>query len=79
MVARPRPAVLGRAVHLAQAADADGLAQVDVACYGGGAGVEPVRRGGGLVRGWGKGMSGDGKEGRTSRLIGEGVLSRGTF
>lgn len=49
MVRRPRPAVLGRPVHFAQAADADGFAEVDVARDGGGAGVEPVlgRRGGG--------------------------------
>jgi len=49
MVRRPRPAVLGAAVHFAQTADADGFAEVDVAGYGGGARVEPG--GEGLV-GW---------------------------
>ena len=42
VVRGPRAAVLGRAVHLAQAADADRLAEVDVAGDGGGAHVEPV-------------------------------------
>lgn len=46
VVRGPRAAVLGRAVHLAEATDTDGLAEVDVAGDGGGADVEPecVRR-----------------------------------
>jgi hypothetical protein len=44
-------AVLGAAVDFAEAADADGFAQVDVARDGGGADVEPVRGlGGEFVR-----------------------------
>jgi len=43
MVAGPvAPAVL-TAMELSERADADGLAEVDVACNGGGADVEPVR------------------------------------
>lgn len=42
MVAGADAAVLGRAVDLAEAADTDGLAEVDVAGDGGGAHVEPV-------------------------------------
>ena len=38
----PRAPVLGRAVHLPEAADADRLAEVDVARDGRGAHVEPV-------------------------------------
>lgn len=37
-----RATVLGRAVHLAETADADGLAQVDVPGDSGGADVEPI-------------------------------------
>lgn len=48
MVRGSAAAVLSRAVRFAQAADADGFAQVDVAGDGGGADVKPV---GGL---WGK-------------------------
>lgn len=44
MVRRPRTAVLGRTVDLAQTADTDGLAEVDVAGDGGGADVVPERR-----------------------------------
>ena len=42
MVGRADTAVLGATVGLAHAADTDGLADVDVACDGGGAGVEPA-------------------------------------
>ena len=55
VVRRPRPPVLGAAVDLPEAPDADGLAQVDVAGYGGGTDVEPVRGLGGelvAVRGF---------------------------
>ena len=41
VVRRPRAAVLGAAVDFAHAADADGLAHVDVAGDGSGADVEP--------------------------------------
>ena len=42
MVRGSRAAVLGAAVDFAHAADADGLAHVDVAGDGGGADVEPA-------------------------------------
>ena len=42
MMARSRAAVLRATVHLAEAADTDRFAQVDVAGDGGGARVEPV-------------------------------------
>jgi hypothetical protein len=47
VLGRAAAAVLGGAVDLAQTADADGLAEVDVAGDGGGANVEPVN----VVRG----------------------------
>lgn len=65
-------------MHLAETADADVFAQVDVACNGGGAGIEPVR-GGGLLGGVFGEVGEGGREGRTSRWIVGGVLSRGTF
>lgn len=42
MLGGARAAVLGGTVDLAETADTDGLAAVDVAGDGGGAGVEPV-------------------------------------
>ena len=44
MMARSRAAVLGAAVDLAQAADADRLAEVDVSSDGSGTRVKPVER-----------------------------------
>ena len=59
MVARPRPAVLGAAVHFSQAADAHRFAKVNVARDRCGAGVEPFFSGEDV----GKGGKEGGKEG----------------
>lgn len=57
MVGWARAAVAGAAVDLAQTADTDGLAEVDVAGDGGGAHVEPVDGLGGELLG-GTGLDG---------------------
>lgn len=61
MVRRAGPPVFGGAVDFAQAADADGFAEVDVSGYGGGAGVEPDKWEGEAVSFGGVGWFGIGR------------------